>query len=301
MTASPRRLAAGSSLMPYAKFLACVQVIRSHSRYASVSSTSACSPPSHVSLDKLRRQPLLARPRGSSQHVMLLRPDGGQRRPAAGQVARDRQPGSAAQRADQRRTLVEQARGAVGFEDHQLPHGRARGRRGQVRLRAAVPLQVLTWQVYPPVAQVLGHILPMLGQLQGSADAIGEGDAFRRGDAEEVEYDLANGVRGQLAVLRQVGERPVAGDLLVLPVGLDQVEERLGRHAALAHGVRHGAHDRRFRPVPFGTTLADTGLADTGLADTGLADTGLADTGLADTGLADTGLADTGAGVDAVD
>ncbi len=33
------RLPAGSSLIPYAKFLACDQAIRSHSRYASLSST----------------------------------------------------------------------------------------------------------------------------------------------------------------------------------------------------------------------------------------------------------------------
>jgi hypothetical protein len=58
----------------------------------------------------------------------------------------------------------------------------------------AEALQVLGGQVNPPVGQVLGHVLPVLGQLQGGADVIGERDAFRGGDAEDVEHDLAHGL-----------------------------------------------------------------------------------------------------------
>ena len=74
---------------------------------------------------------------------------------------------------------------------------------------------------------------------------VGEGEAFGGGGAEDVQDDLADRVGGQLAVLGQLGEGAVAGDLLVLAVGLDQVEQGLFGYLAVPDGLGHGLHDRR--------------------------------------------------------
>jgi len=76
---------------------------------------------------------------------------------------------------------------------------------------------------------------------------IGELDALGGGGAEDVQHDPAHGIGRQLAVPGQLGKGAVAGDPLILPVSLDQVQQRLGRDAALADRVGHGAHDRGLR------------------------------------------------------
>jgi hypothetical protein len=83
--------------------------------------------------------------------------------------------------------------------------------------------------------QVLGHVLPVLGQLEGGADQVGQFLAPRRGHPEHVQHDPADRVGRQLAVTEQSGERLVPGDGLVLPVRLYEVEKGLLGDRALRH------------------------------------------------------------------
>ncbi len=87
-----------------------------------------------------------------------------------------------------------------------------------------------------PARQVLGDVLPVLGQLQGGAYQVGEPFPVRGSRAEDVQHDAADGVGGQPAVGQQLIEGLVAGDVLVVAVGLDQVAKGLGRDGALRDG-----------------------------------------------------------------
>ena len=120
--------------------------------------------------------------------------------------------------------------------------------------------------------QVLGHVLPVLGQLQRGADGIGQLGPRRGEAAEDVEHDPAHRVGRQAAVAEQVLEGLVTGNGLVLPVGLDQVEEGLHRDPAVGHGGPQRAHHaapglcaitalaRVVRAVAAGVQAAEVGL-----------------------------------------
>ena len=85
-----------------------------------------------------------------------------------------------------------------------------------------------------PRAQVLGDVLPVLGELQRRADQ--SDSATRAGVAqpEHAEHELAHRVRRELAVAQQLLPGLIAADALVDAVGLDQARERLARQRALA-------------------------------------------------------------------
>ena len=87
---------------------------------------------------------------------------------------------------------------------------------------AAEALEVLQRQVDPVLAQILGHVLAVLGQLQRRADPVGELDTSRRGHAEDPQHELADRVCRERAVALQLGPGAVAAAALIEPVGLDQ-------------------------------------------------------------------------------
>ena len=69
--------------------------------------------------------------------------------------------------------------------------------------------QVLGRQVDAAVPEVLGDVLPVLGELQRGAHAVGERDPVGRRGAEHVQHELADRVGGQVAVADQLVERLV--------------------------------------------------------------------------------------------
>ena len=81
---------------------------------------------------------------------------------------------------------------------------------------------------------ILCHVLPVLGELQRGANAVGERDPVGCGGSEDVEHELADRVRREVAVADEVVERQVRGLCLVLPVRLDQPLERPARQVERA-------------------------------------------------------------------
>src|SRR5215469_4506230 len=112
--------------------------------------------------------------------------------PSAGDVTGDRQPRPALERADERRALVEEPRGAVDLEGHQADDAGAGHPLSQVLLRHAVLAQILLRQVDAAVAEVLRHVLPVLHQLQGGTDLVRQGNAVRSGRTNDMEHCLAH-------------------------------------------------------------------------------------------------------------
>lgn len=126
---------------------------------------------------------------------------------------------------------IQQLACALGFVCDQGAYGRAGGRGREVGLGDAEAPHVLGGQVDPVPAEVLGDVLDVLDDLQGGADGVGAADPLGGAGAGEGEHEAAHRVRGELAVAEQVRVRLVTRDALVLAVGLDQPEERLGGQA----------------------------------------------------------------------
>src|SRR5215471_16052268 len=205
------------------------------------------SPPPHVTADESGQRGRLTRLPRPAQDVVAALPDRLERGASAGHVTGDGEPCHAGQRAGQRGALVEQGAGAIRLEGHQLDDVRARGGFRQVLLADVEGGKVLPRQVDPAVAEVLGNVLPVLNELQSSADVIGETQPLRRGGANNVQHHLADRVGGQLAVPYEVVVGRVARDELILAVGLNEVVERLARDAALLDGPRQGLNRGQFR------------------------------------------------------
>ncbi len=149
--------------------------------------------------------------------------------------------------AHERSAFVQQFTCALGFECDQGAYGRAGRRGGELRLGDVEAAQVLGGQVDPVAAEVFGDVLDVFDDLQGGADGVGAADPFGSAGAGEGEHEAADRVRGQLAVADQVGVRLVARDPLVLAVGLDQSEERLGGQAVGADDGLQGLQQRVLR------------------------------------------------------
>lgn len=144
----------------------------------------------------------------------------------------------------ERGAFVQQRACALGFECDQRAYGRAGGRGRELRLGHVEAAQVLGGQVDPVATEVLGDVLDVFDDLQGGADGVGAADPFGGAGAGEGEHQAADRVRGQLAVAGQVGVRLVARDPLVLAVGLDQGEERLGGQVMGADDGPQGLQQR---------------------------------------------------------
>ena len=87
----------------------------------------------------------------------------------------------------------------------------------------------------------------MLEQLQRRADGVRPGDARRCRDAEDVQHELADGVRGEVAVVDELVERGVHGLTLVATVRVDQPHKRRARQRERADGRSEAAHERVLR------------------------------------------------------
>src|SRR5205807_8286688 len=109
--------------------------------------------------------------------------------------------------------------------------------------RAAEAIEVLGGDVHAAAPEVLGHVLPMLDQLQAAAHRVGEAQAVRGGRVEDVQHQAPDRVGGELAVGQEVLDGLVRVDLLVLAVGGDQGAQRGGGDVAGADGVRQAPQE----------------------------------------------------------
>src|ERR1039458_9676375 len=171
--------------------------------------------------------------RRGAQHVVVCRRDCGQGTAAPCYVPGDGGTCAAAQRGDQRSAGVQEVPSASALKRDQGRHLRRRARGCQIGFGAAVGSEIFLRQVDPARAQVLGHVLPVLDQLQCSAHLVGTGGRGRRGGAEDVQDDPADRVRRQTAVTEQVVERLVARNKRVLPVWLDEGGQEPDRDPAV--------------------------------------------------------------------
>lgn len=89
-------------------------------------------------------------------------------------------------------------------------------------------LHVLGGQVDAVAAEVLGHVLEVLDDLERRAHRVGAADPLGRGRSGDGEDQTADGVRGEFTVGEQIVVGLVPLDELVLAVGRDQAEEGLG-------------------------------------------------------------------------
>lgn len=144
----------------------------------------------------------------------------------------------------ERGAFLQQLACALGLEGDQGAYGGAGGRGRELGLGHVEAAHVLGGQVDPVTAEVLGDVLDVFDDLQGGADGVGAADAFGGAGAGEGEHEATDRVRGQLAVADQVGVGLVARDPLVLPVGLDQPEERLGGQVVGADDGPEGLQQR---------------------------------------------------------
>ena len=98
------------------------------------------------------------------------------------------------------------ALGPRDLERDQLPYLRA-GRPGvEVGRDDAEAIEVLGREVDAPGGAVLRHVLPVLGELQRRAHLVGERDPVGCRGAEDVQDELADGVRREVAVGHELVE-----------------------------------------------------------------------------------------------
>src|SRR5262245_60635910 len=135
---------------------------------------------------------------------------------------------------------------AIHLERHEGGEARRQTSARQGLAAAGEAVEVLLGQVDATAFQILGHVLPAVGELQGGADLVGARLPFRIVVPEEPEHDAADRVRGAPAVLEQVRERRHGPRLAgrVAPEGRQEVAERLDRQAVRRDGVAEGEKDR---------------------------------------------------------
>lgn len=91
--------------------------------------------------------------------------------------------------------------------------------------------------------EVAAEILAVVDELQGGADGIGLGEERGGGGCREIEpgklqHYAAHGVSGACAVVKELVERVVAGDGLVLLEGIEEGVEEGGIEAMSVDGAR---------------------------------------------------------------
>ena len=123
--------------------------------------------------------------------------------------------------------LAEQVSGPLDLELHQGGERRGEASGVEVVVGVAEPLAVLAGQVDPADRQVAGHVLPEVGQLQPGAGGVGEPGVLGVEGAGQVEDQVAHRVRRPRAVIEQLREGRILGDLLVLLERRDQRLERV--------------------------------------------------------------------------
>jgi len=160
--------------------------------------------------------------------------NGVERRPPAGHEAADCESRTAAQRLHERDALVEQTVRTCTLEAQQLAQRGARGICGEFVFAAAELHEVFARQVDAPGRVIFLHVLPVLDELQRRADCVGLAGALGGRHAKDVEHELTDGIRGEIAVVEQLLVVFAAVLDLVEPVGVDQPVERADRKRAFA-------------------------------------------------------------------
>lgn len=140
--------------------------------------------------------------------------------------------------------FIQEVSGAFRFVRNQCAHLCACVRGGEIGFGDAEALHVLGGQVDAVAAEVLGHVLEVLDDLQCGADRVRAADPLGCGGAGDAEHEPADRVRRQFAVGEEVLVGGVAADDLVLAVGLDEAEEGRGREAVAPDGGLQGAEQR---------------------------------------------------------
>jgi hypothetical protein len=111
---------------------------------------------------------------------------------------------------------------ATHLEAHHLANGGAGGRCAQIGLGAAEAGEVFRGEVDAIPREVLGHVLPMLCELEGGADRVGEIDPFGGRRPEDVQDEESDRRRRQLTVAAQCFEGRISPHGLIAAVGFDQ-------------------------------------------------------------------------------
>ena len=117
------------------------------------------------------------------------------------------------------------ARDADRF-DHRLAEAIVEPAREQIFDRIIVFGKNIERQIHAIFFQIDDHVLPEIGQLQRGAGGVRQFLARRVAIAAQTQHQPADGIRRIAAVLEQLFEILVAGDLLVLLERLDQIVER---------------------------------------------------------------------------
>jgi hypothetical protein len=95
--------------------------------------------------------------------------------------------------------------------------------------------EIILRQVDAASAPVLGHVLPVLDQLQCATNLVGQNQLLGAAGTDDLQHNASDGGGRQPAVLHQLVKRLVAHDVLILQICLDQVLERLLRQTATEH------------------------------------------------------------------
>ena len=124
-------------------------------------------------------------------------------------------------------TRFQQCRSALGFKQHQLAQRSSCVCAVKVCFGNAECPHVFLRQVNAAGGAVLGDILPVLKQLQGATDPIGQFGRLRRTLAENIEHQPPYRVGRELTVTDQLLESRIPRDPLIDQVGADELVERL--------------------------------------------------------------------------
>ena len=177
-----------------------------------------------------------------------------ERRVPSGDEAHHGDARTSLQRADQRDARAEQLARSSGLERDDTAQRRAGGRGAEIALRAPETVELVARQVHTAAAVVLADVLEVLDHLERGAHVVGPRDVDGRIGVEHPQHEAAHGIRGQRAVLAELGPRLVAVDDLVATVRLDEPAERLGRHRAGVDRRREPAENRVAGVAPEGTS-----------------------------------------------
>ena len=118
---------------------------------------------------------------------------------------------------------------------------------GEHRLVIAEAAAMGLRQIDPPPGPVQGHVLAEVGQLQPGADRVGQPRPGLIVASPEVKDQAADGVGRVAAIVEHLVGRLVAIDLLVLPEGRQEIDERVGRDRELADRLGQGDEHRMAR------------------------------------------------------
>ena len=175
----------------------------------------------------------------------------------AGDEAGYGQPKPPRQAGHQGRAVIEPLASPGRLERHQRP-GLERGAAGGTRPAAVdivsgrgdqlldghtEPAHVVLRQVHPPDDGVFGHVLPVFDELEPCAYAVGPLQPSGGGVTEDGEHRPPDRVGRQPAVADEILEALVPVNVLVLPVGLDQVEKRGRGQGQAAHRLGHPSYE----------------------------------------------------------